>query len=94
MHLIVYCFKIILTLLLLVLYEQFMNHFFLWSIISTKSFHLKGSYGLQLKLEYPPGHTALFPLHFYLDQTGKVRGNYQLKNNSAGTYHTALIPKT
>ena len=36
-----------LMLFLLGLYEQFINHFFLWSIISKKSFQLKENHDLE-----------------------------------------------
>ena len=46
-----------------------MSHFLLWSIISTKNISLEGKLWHKLYLEYPPGHTTLFLLHFYHDQT-------------------------
>ena len=67
-----------LMLFLLILYQQFMSHFFLWSIISTKKFSAEWKLWLKTIAGISSRTCYIIPPTFLL-RTWTVHGNQQLK---------------
>ena len=80
-----------LMLFLLGLYEQFISHFFLWSIISTKKLSAEGKSWLKILAGISFRTYNSIPLHFHCDRIWKACGIRQLKIDHLGNCHPVLI---
>ena len=80
-----------LMLFLLALHEQFISHFFLWSIISTKKHSPEGKSWLKNLVGISSRTYDSIPLHFYCDKIWKACGIRQLKIDHVEKCHPLLI---